>query len=67
MIVEAIYDLLDTNSARDDESRERAAKNRVEAIMSRLDKNSDKVLCREEFINGCLQDPAIMEILVPYA
>lgn len=76
-IVNAIYDLLDS-SKNDSESSSSScigggsapgsvAADRVEAIMKKLDKNNDQVLSRDEFINGCLDDPVIREILVPYA
>lgn len=59
-----MYDLLDPSSS---SSSKAAASSRVEAIMAKLNKNNDQVLSREEFINGCLNDPIIREILVPYA
>lgn len=65
-IVESIYDLLDS-SAQNGGVGSSVASDRVSAIMAKLDKNNDQVLSREEFISGCLSDPNIREILVPYA
>lgn len=72
-IVSAIYDLLDPKSGGEEAISNTtaaslaAASSRVEAIMKKLDKNNDQVLSRDEFINGCLDDLVIREILVPHA
>lgn len=69
-IVSAIYDLLDNSKNVDSEdlgSSSMVASKRVEAIINKLDKNKDQVLSKDEFINGCLDDPVIREVLVPYA
>jgi hypothetical protein len=39
-------------------------KYRVEQIMKKVDKNKDKVLSPEEFIDGCLNDESVKKILV---
>ena len=36
---------------------------KVDMVFSRLDNNRDGVLTREEFIEGCLQDPEILRSL----
>ena len=39
--------------------------NVVEKIMTRLDLNGDRSLTKDEFINGCLQDDFLKNLLAP--
>jgi Ca2+-binding EF-hand superfamily protein len=62
-VVDAIYSLIDT----DDERRKIVSSSVVvDSIMNNLDCNGDNNLSRDEFIEGCLNDSNIKEILVPY-
>jgi Ca2+-binding EF-hand superfamily protein len=62
-VVDAIYSLIDS----DDEKRKIIKSNVVvDSIIGNLDKDGNCTLDREEFIHGCLSDPVIKDILVPY-
>ena len=63
-IIDALYELLDCEYESDYRSGN-ASYERVKAIMSKLDKNNDNSISREEFINGCLHDPLIRKLLLP--
>jgi Ca2+-binding EF-hand superfamily protein len=58
-IIEAIYDLLDKK--KDPNSIEE----RVEAIIAKFDKNSDRKLSKDEFIYGCTNDEVIRDLIIP--
>lgn len=62
-ILEAIYDLLDYDASK--RSRSNSPKERVRNILFKLDKDNDNCLSKDEFIEGCLNDPVIREILMP--
>lgn len=62
-IVEAIYDLLDYDISR--RSGSNSAKERVRNILHQLDKDNNRCLTKDEFIEGCLKDPLIRDLLVP--
>ena len=47
----------------DMEMTTRELRQNVEMAFNRLDTNGDGVLTREEFIEGCLQDPEILRSL----
>ena len=65
-IIDAFYELLDCDHDSDCRAHNTASSfERVKAIMSKLDKNNDNCLSREEFINGCLHDPLIRKLLLP--
>ncbi|CAF4715896.1 unnamed protein product, partial [Rotaria socialis] len=40
-------------------------KKRAEEIIAKLDVSGDKKLSKEEFINGCKNDPVIRNLLAP--
>lgn len=58
-IIRAIYDLSETNVSRD------LNNNDIKHIMEELDKNQDQFISKEEFIDGCLNNPKIVELLFP--
>jgi len=60
-VVTAIYDLLGEENRRGDNSPE----NRVQVIMQKLDLNDDKNISRDEFVDGCLKDEVLRQLLAP--
>lgn len=58
-ILTAIYDLM----GKEDRSGAKDPKKRVEVIMNSLDKNHDNRITREEFIQGCMSDEVIRDLL----
>lgn len=61
-VVDAVYSLIDS----DDERRDIMSSSVVvDSIMNNLDHNGDNCISREEFIDGCLKDSTIKDILVP--
>ncbi|CAF1365003.1 unnamed protein product [Adineta steineri] len=62
-IVTAIYDLLGEENRKGENSPAK----RVEKIMKKLDLNGDRSLTKDEFINGCLQDDFLKNLLAPNA
>jgi Ca2+-binding EF-hand superfamily protein len=62
-IIEAIYDLLGEENRRGDNS----PTERVKKIMSKLDKNNDGQLSSDEFIDGCMNDEFLRNLLAPNA
>lgn len=60
-IIEAIYDLVDE----EERKGQNAPKERVKMIMKVLDKDSNGVLSQEEFVEGCLKDKVLMDLLTP--
>ena len=63
-LIQALFELLnfDAFESKDWDSEEKAKK-----IMQKLDTNRDNLLSRNEFVEGCLHDPSICEILIPYS
>lgn len=61
--LQAIYDLLGEENRKGENSPAK----RVEKIMNRLDLNGDRSLTKDEFINGCLQDDFLRNLLAPNA
>ena len=61
-IILAIYELKGENNRKGDND----PKERVEAIFNRLDRDHNGTLDENEFIEGCLGDPVLMNILVPH-
>ena len=62
-IIIAIYDLLgETNRKGDNDP-----KHRVEAIFKKLDRDNNGTLSEDEFVEGCLNDPVLMNFLAPNA
>ena len=39
--------------------------NRVKKIMEKLDINDDKNISRDEFVEGCLKDEVLRQLLAP--
>ena len=62
-VVDSIYRLMDTN---DDSRKVMASGVVVESIIQSLDVNGDSRISAEEFIEGCLKDENIRNILVPF-
>lgn len=63
IIFQAIYDLLGEENRKGENSPSK----RVEKIMNKLDINGDRSLTKDEFINGCLQDDFLKNLLAPNA
>lgn len=63
-VINAIFDLLDFEQAK--RIGFMSSSERVKAIFDKLDKNSDHLLSKQEFIAGCMEDKVIRELLVPY-
>ncbi|CAF1061585.1 unnamed protein product [Didymodactylos carnosus] len=61
-IMDAIYDLLG-----EEKKGSNNPESKVEQIFSKMDKNSDKKLSKEEFVNGCLADDHLRKLLAPSA
>jgi Ca2+-binding EF-hand superfamily protein len=62
-IIEAIYDLLGEENRKGENSPHK----RVQKIMTKLDKDNDGKLSPEEFIDGCLNDEILRQLLAPNA
>ena len=60
-ILEDVYEVMGVGTTRPTDSAEARAK----MIFGHIDKNSDKHVTEAEFISGCLQDYALLEILTP--
>lgn len=60
-VITAIYDLLGEENRKGDNSPE----NRVKKIMEKLDLNDDKNISRDEFVDGCLKDDVLRQLLAP--
>jgi len=60
-VITAIYDLLGEENRKGDNSPE----NRVKKIMEKLDVNDDKSISRDEFVDGCLKDETLRQLLAP--
>ena len=54
-VIDAMYDLLDCSEFL--RTGPNSSEERANSIIDKLDKNNDKVLSRQEFIEGCLKDP----------
>ena len=46
-------------------SGDHSPENRVKEIMEKLDRNDDKNISRQEFIEGCLKDHVLRNLLAP--
>ncbi|CAF1359504.1 unnamed protein product [Didymodactylos carnosus] len=42
-----------------------APEKKVEQIFAKMDKNRDYKLSKDEFVNGCLTDPHLLQLLSP--
>jgi Ca2+-binding EF-hand superfamily protein len=62
-IMEAIYDLL----GEENRKGENAPSEKVKKIMQKIDINHDGKLTSDEFIQGCMGDEALRNLLAPYA
>ena len=62
-IIEAIYDLV----GEEHRKGENSPSERVKKIMNKLDKDRDGYLNEKEFVNGCLEDPVLRNLLAPNA
>jgi Ca2+-binding EF-hand superfamily protein len=60
-VITAIYDLLGEENRKGDNAPE----NRVKKIMDKLDINDDKNISRDEFVEGCLRDDVLRQLLAP--
>jgi len=60
-VITAIYDLLGEENRKGDN----APDNRVKKIMDKLDINDDKNISRDEFVEGCLKDDVLRQLLAP--
>ncbi|CAM2701580.1 unnamed protein product [Rotaria socialis] len=60
-VITAIYDLLGEEHRKGENSPE----NRVKIIMAVLDLNDDKHISRDEFVEGCLKDEVLRQLLAP--
>ena len=61
-VIEALYDL--TGVPENERKGEDSPKQKVEAMMNRLDCNGNNVLEFDEFCKGCLEDPMVRKILI---
>ena len=79
-VITAIYDLLGllfrivlffkgslSVSILGEENRkgDNSPENRVKKIMEKLDLNDDKNISRDEFVEGCLKDDVLRQLLAP--
>ena len=79
-VVTAIYDLLGSCLitlvivrysiiiyflGEDNRKGDNAPENRVKRIMEKLDLNDDKNISRDEFVDGCLKDDILRQLLAP--
>jgi Ca2+-binding EF-hand superfamily protein len=60
-VITAIYDLLGEENRKGENSPD----NRVKKIMEKLDLNDDKNISRDEFVEGCLKDDVLRQLLAP--
>ncbi|CAF1501726.1 unnamed protein product, partial [Didymodactylos carnosus] len=60
-VITAIYDLL----GEDNRKGENSPDNRVKKIMEKLDINDDKKITRDEFVEGCMKDDVLRQLLAP--
>ena len=61
-VIEALYDM--TGVPESDRKGQNSPKRKVEEMMLKLDKNFNNVLEFDEFLNGCLGDDYVRNILV---
>ncbi|CAF0969819.1 unnamed protein product [Didymodactylos carnosus] len=59
-VMDAIYDLRG-----EDKNGPNTSKTKIDEIFSKMDKNSDNKLSKEEFINGCMADNYLYQLLAP--
>ncbi len=78
-VITAIYDLLGLIEfwtwwvwrklfyflGEDNRKGENSPENRVKKIMEKLDLNDDKNISRDEFVEGCLRDDILRQLLAP--
>ncbi len=57
----AIYDLLGVENRKGDND----PKERTSAIFAKMDKNYSNTLDEQEFVEGCLGDPVLLQLLNP--
>lgn len=58
-IIEAIYELSESKTKKD------LSREEIELIMKELDKNNDQFISKEEFIDGCLNNKNVTDLLFP--
>ena len=63
-LIQALYELLNFD---EEENTNWNAIEKAKEIMVKLDSNKDNLLSRNEFIEGCIANREICEILVPYS
>ncbi len=49
----------------DNRKGDNSPENRVKKIMEKLDLNDDKNISRDEFVEGCLKDDILRQLLAP--
>lgn len=76
-VITAIYDLLGLFAfvclwtvhvlilGEDNRKGDNSPENRVKNIMEKLDLNDDKNISRDEFVEGCLKDDILRQLLAP--
>ncbi len=63
-IIEAIFDLLGEEK---NKKGENSPHERVKTIMAKLDKDNNGYLSESEFVEGCINDPVLLNLLAPNA
>jgi hypothetical protein len=63
-VLEALFEMTGYGIKENQRKTEKTAKLIVEEIMLKLDKNKDNVLQIEEFLDGCLNDELVRQILI---
>ena len=53
------------SSGEENRKGDNAPDNRVKKIMEKLDINDDKNISRDEFVEGCLKDDILRQLLAP--
>lgn len=54
-----------SRSGEENRKGDNAPDNRVKKIMEKLDLNDDKQISRDEFVDGCLKDDVLRQLLAP--
>lgn len=62
-LIQALFELLNFGA----DVRSWSSADKAKEIMLKLDTNRDSLLSRSEFLEGCINDQAICNILVPYS
>ena len=62
-IIDAIYDLKAIQ--KNERKGENSAKNMATTIFNKLNKDANKYLSEDEFVDGCLNEPTFVALLLP--